>query len=154
MFADDPYMTGAWEAIVKNTDSKVELFHAPSGLDAYMISLEPDTSLPLEKHHGVLQFFLVLSGSGEAFVEGNDGVKKLAEHSMFHVPPEKLHTVSAKGEGLKMLTFYSSRDHATRCRTCTRAAIGACPKCKVAKYCSRECQIKDYKSHDCLTQFH
>ncbi|CBZ54088.1 putative zinc finger MYND domain-containing protein [Neospora caninum Liverpool] len=34
-----------------------------------------------------------------------------------------------------------------RCRTCGRHADQRCAKCKVEWYCSRECQISDWRSH-------
>ena len=66
--------------------------------------------------------------------------------------PDDKCVVLAKNSGNDQLEAWIRPLVVSGCAACGKAAEKRCGKCKLAKYCSVECQKKDFKSHSLVCQ--
>lgn len=106
------HMKTAYERGITNTKPKLATELREEDMSMFFLYLAPGESLGEESHPDATQFFMVLSGSGEATIGGKADIISL--NSMFYVPKNTLHNVKASiSESLRMLTIYSKKDHET-----------------------------------------
>ncbi|KYK65098.1 MYND finger domain-containing protein, partial [Toxoplasma gondii TgCatPRC2] len=71
--------------------------------------------------------------------------KEVAERQKTVYSEAKEEDLSRLSNFMVALPFESAASK--RCRTCGRHADQRCAKCKVTWYCTRECQIHDWRNH-------
>lgn len=60
------------------------------------------------------------------------------------LPRHTRQEMGAQGRGQKCLMFHQQRCHVSGCFLC---AVDLCKRCRMVVYCSRKCQLADWKSH-------
>ena len=82
-----------------------------STMQVVLMALPPQTSIGMEKHPGITQFFRVEQGEGIAQI-GDEKVR-LADGSFVFIHPDTYHNITntSTSKWLKMYTIYSPPNH-------------------------------------------